>query len=132
MSIKKGGVISFRLPHDTSNDILIFLNKLKNTTGRTFSSRISQIFLNGLADELRHTKNDYIFLNIPKEFPAEKKKWLQSKETQQYILSTLMEPLIINQDTNIVSETVFMGQSNNKIPNETETFINDNFFDFDD
>lgn len=132
MEIKKGGVISFRLPHDTSIEILNYLNNLKNTTGRTFSSRILQIFLNGLANEHQDTKNDYIIFKIPKEFPYEKKKWLQSKETQQYILTVLTQPFAISTIPTIATETLIMENSQDKIPNETASFIYNNFINFDD
>lgn len=133
MAIKKGGVISFRLPQDTSNEILNYLSQLKIKTGRTFSSRILQIFLNGLANELqRHTRDDCIFLNIPKEFPFEKKRWLQSKETQQYLLSLLMQPRQELPNIDLVSEKVLIEQYQVSMPTNTEVFILDNFIDFDD
>lgn len=131
MSLKKGGVISFRLPNDITEEILDYLNNLKRNSGRTYSSRILQIFLKGLANEMQLDVEDYMFLKIPRELNIKKRKWLQSKETQEYLLSILMQSLPIQKEPKENADDGTMINSNN-IPTGTEAFIFNNFFDLDD
>jgi hypothetical protein len=132
MEIKKGGVISFRLPNDTTDEFLEYLNNLKSSSGRTFSSRILQIFLKGLANEAKLGKDDYIFLKVPREISIEKRKWLQSKETQQYLISLYTQPIFSMSEPSAVTENNTLSETNKIISSKTETFIFDNFIDLDD
>jgi hypothetical protein len=132
MQIKKGGVISFRLPNETPNEFIDYLNNLKCTSGRTFSSRILQIFLKGLANEMNlKNNNDYVLIKVPQEISLEKRKWLQSKDTQQYLISILLQLIFDKPETTAVSENVLLNTQKN-ITSKTETFIFDNFIDLDD
>ncbi|MDR7074740.1 hypothetical protein [Fictibacillus barbaricus] len=131
MSVKKGGVISFRLPNDTSTDIIYYLNNLKSKTGRNFSFHLLQIFLKGLAKNNHRFEEDYIFLKIPTELSIEKRKWLQSKETQLYLLSILLQSITNMSDKKYETKKVIESSSQNYMPSETMTFIHENFIGFD-
>jgi hypothetical protein len=132
MPIKKGGVISFRLPNDSTDEVLDYLNTLKSISGRAYSSRILQIFLKGLANEMEPERDDYILLKVPRELSFKKRKWLQTKENQQYLLSILTQAIFDKTEPRAVSENISLPKTQNNIPSKTETFIFENFIDLDD
>ena len=62
--IKRGQAITFRIPSDTPDYALKQLQRLKETEGRNFSSKVAQFVLSGVGNS-PHQDKEFVTLPLP-------------------------------------------------------------------
>lgn len=90
--IKRGQAITFRIPSNTPDHIIMQLQKLKETEKRNFSSKIAEFVLNGVSNDL-HQDKDVITLPLPHRLSTVQRDWLKHAHSEALLGSILYELL---------------------------------------
>ena len=90
--IKRGQAITFRIPSNTPDYMLLQLQKLKETEKRNFSSKIAQFVLNGVGRDL-HDDKELITLPLPHHLSKLQWDWLKHAQSEALLGSILYELL---------------------------------------
>ena len=90
--IKRGQAITFRIPSNTPDYMLLQLQKLKETEKRNFSSKIAQFVLNGVGRDL-HDDKELITLPLPHRLSKLQWDWLKHAQSEALLGSILYELL---------------------------------------
>jgi hypothetical protein len=88
--MERGHVLSFRLPSDTPDHILKYLQNLKDTEGRKFSKKITGIFFNGIAAS---TQQESISIPLHQPLTKEQREWLKHEQTETLIRNVFYQLL---------------------------------------
>lgn len=134
-----GKVVSFRLPHDTPQQVLKHLNKLKEKHGRKFSSEIAEKFVASIQEELvNKNPENYLVIPYPKYFKKEAREFLQNDRARamigQLIAQLLKDPTSeITLNSSEEEKTTDNNPKEEFIDNEAlKSFAQKTFLDFDD
>jgi hypothetical protein len=90
--IKRGQTISFRVPSDTPDHILKQLQRLKETERRNFSSKISELVLEGI-NNTRSGDRELVTIPLPKSLNKAQRNWLKHEHSEA-LLGTIIYNLI--------------------------------------
>ncbi|CAM4187156.1 hypothetical protein [Lederbergia lenta] len=82
--IQRGQAITFRLPSDTPDHILMKLQKLKETEKRNFSSKIAEFVVEGVNNSLT-SERETITIPLPKQLTKEQRSWLKHTHSEALI-----------------------------------------------
>ena len=90
--IKRGQAITFRIPSNTPDYMLLQLQKLKETEKRNFSSKIAQFVMSGVGSDL-HQDKELITLPLPHSLSEIQRDWLKHAQSEALLGSILYELL---------------------------------------
>lgn len=107
--IKRGQAITFRIPSNTPDHIIMQLQKLKETEKRNFSSKIAEFVLNGISNDL-HQDKEVITLHLPHHLSKVQRDWLKHSHSEALLGSILYELLT----DPMRATTLFASMSNDK------------------
>lgn len=88
--MERGHVLSFRLPSDTPDHILKYLQNLKDTEGRKFSKCLVEIFFAGIGVT---KEQEGIFIPLHQPLTKAQREWLKHEQSET-LLSNLFYQLI--------------------------------------
>ena len=83
--LEPGKTISFRLPNHTPSHVISYLNKLKKTEGRKFSSKIAPLFVDAIDDRITQSDSGDYSLPLSEDLSDEEMQWLENKHTKALI-----------------------------------------------
>jgi hypothetical protein len=89
--LEPGKTISFRLPNHTPSHVITYLNKLKKTEGRKFSSKIAPLFVDAIDDLIIQTDSDNYSLPLSENLSKEEMQWLENKHTKALISQIVLK-----------------------------------------
>lgn len=90
--IKRGQAITFRIPSDTPDYVLRQLQRLKETEGRNFSSKVAQFVLSGVGNN-SHQDKEFITLPLPHRLSKGQRDWLKHAHSEALLGNILYELL---------------------------------------
>lgn len=82
--IQRGQAITFRIPSDTPDHILVKLQSLKETEKRNFSSKIAGFVTEGVSQSLANER-ETITIPLPKQLSKEQRNWLKHTHSEALI-----------------------------------------------
>lgn len=89
--LEPGKTISFRLPNHTPSHVITYLNKLKKTEGRKFSSKIAPLFVDAIDDRITKKDSDNYSLPLSENLSKEEMQWLENKHTKALISQIVLK-----------------------------------------
>ena len=92
--IKRGQAITFRIPSNTPDHILMQLQRLKKMEKRNFSSKIAEFVLNGVNNDL-HQDKEVITLPLPHRLSKVQRDWLKHTHSE-VLLGNILYELLTN------------------------------------
>ncbi len=92
--IKRGQPITFRIPSDTPDHMLKYLQQLKKMERRNFSSKIAEFVMNGVSGTLSKQKETLI-IPLPKSLSKAQKDWLKHEHSEA-LLGSIVYQLLAN------------------------------------
>ncbi|MDR4935068.1 hypothetical protein RGU11_01590 [Rossellomorea marisflavi] len=92
--MSRGQPITFRIPSDTPDHILKHLQKLKETERRNFSSRIAELVVNGVNENLSKQR-EAITIPLPKGLDKSQRDWLKHEHSEA-LLGSIVYQLLSN------------------------------------
>lgn len=129
-NMQRGQVISFRLPSETSDHILKYLQRLKETEGRKFSKKLSELLMKGIGVA---TDQESIIIPINQTLTKEQKEWLKHEQSE-VILRNLVYQILTEPTSSIgiKGSPVVESKTAMKDVDELDDFDDDlSNFDFD-
>ncbi|USK70234.1 hypothetical protein [Peribacillus asahii] len=90
--IKRGQAITFRIPSDTPDYALKQLQRLKETEGRNFSSKVAQFVLSGVGNG-PHQDKEFVTLPLPQRLSKAQRDWLKHAHSEALLGNILYELL---------------------------------------
>ncbi|WP_347552982.1 hypothetical protein ABFG93_22300 (plasmid) [Pseudalkalibacillus hwajinpoensis] len=125
----RGKTISFRLPNDTPESVLSFLNELKEVEGRNFSRKLATILFEGILNKKEATED--IILTMPASLTKEEQEVLQNKITKRLLGHVIYQ--MITQDSPVKKENSELHERKEELLFETSAVHNrfaKSMFDF--
>jgi len=92
--LTRGQPITFRIPSDTSDQIIRQLQKLKESERRNFSSKIAEYVMNGVSDSLSRQRQT-ITIPLPKSLSKAQRDWLKHEHSEA-LLGSIVYQLLSN------------------------------------
>jgi hypothetical protein len=92
--IKRGQPITFRVPSDTPEHMLKYLQRLKKTERRNFSSKIAEFVMNGVSGSLAEQK-ETLAIPLPKSLSKAQRDWLKHEHSEA-LLGSIVYQLLSN------------------------------------
>ncbi|ERI10828.1 hypothetical protein [Aneurinibacillus aneurinilyticus] len=80
--IKPGQTIPFRLPKDTPEDIIEYLNEMKEKEGSSFNSKVTSLFIEAIYKK-KAEKKDVVSFPLPGTLTEEQQRWINNQHTRQ-------------------------------------------------
>ncbi|MES1043536.1 hypothetical protein FOA22_03300 [Heyndrickxia oleronia] len=139
MLIKKGSSLSCRLPNDTSTEVIDYLNKIKTSENRKFSSTLASFIINRIKEEIRSQETKQITFELPESITESQLQFLNNPSNQKFIISILLNSLNHKtentnsiaipkeQSTSIARKT--LSESKEKIEDSTANYIFNTFLE---
>lgn len=90
--VKRGQAISFRIPSDTPDHLLKYLQKLKETERRNFSSKIAEFVMQGVSQSSSR-EQETITIPIPHKLSKSQRNWLKHEHSEA-LLGSIMYQLL--------------------------------------
>lgn len=90
--VKRGQAISFRIPSDTPDHLLRYLQKLKETERRNFSSKIAEFVMQGVSQSSSR-EQETITIPIPHKLSKSQRNWLKHEHSEA-LLGSIMYQLL--------------------------------------
>ncbi len=90
--VKRGQAISFRIPSDTPDHLLKYLQKLKETERRNFSSKIAEFVMQGVSQS-SSKEQETITIPIPHKLSKSQRNWLKHEHSEA-LLGSIMYQLL--------------------------------------
>lgn len=87
--MERGYVLSFRLPSDTPNHILDYLQNLKDTEGRKFSSKCADLLRKGIGV----TAEDVVTIPLNQSLTKEQRDWLKHEQSEAILQNLITQVL---------------------------------------
>ncbi|WP_310828744.1 hypothetical protein [Paenibacillus pedocola] len=92
-SIKAGQTISVSLPLDTPQNVLLYLDQLKNTGERTYNRKISQLFIDSVSLACSKEKPG-LLLPFPEHLSEEQQDWFNQPYTRKMLAKWIFQLLL--------------------------------------
>ncbi|MEW9671701.1 hypothetical protein [Ammoniphilus sp. 3BR4] len=92
--MKRGQPITFRIPSDTPDHILKYLQQLKNTERRNFSSKIAEFVMSGVSGSISKHR-ETITIPLPKGLSKAQRDWLKHEHSEA-LLGSIVYQLLTN------------------------------------
>jgi glycerol-3-phosphate dehydrogenase len=90
----RGQPITFRIPSDTPDHILKHLQKLKETEKRNFSSKIAELVMTGVNNNVSKQR-EAITIPLPKGLEKSQRDWLKHEHSEA-LLGSIVYQLLSN------------------------------------
>lgn len=90
--VKRGQAISFRIPSDTPDHLLKYIQKLKETERRNFSSKIAEFVMQGVSQS-SSKEQETITIPIPHKLSKSQRNWLKHEHSEA-LLGSIMYQLL--------------------------------------
>ncbi|WP_066059514.1 hypothetical protein [Robertmurraya korlensis] len=90
--VKRGQAISFRIPSDTPDHLLKYLQKLKETERRNFSSKIAEFVMQGVSQS-SSKEQETITIPLPHKLSKSQRNWLKHEHSEA-LLGSIMYQLL--------------------------------------
>lgn len=90
--IKRGQPITFRVPPDTPEHMLKFLQQLKKTERRNFSSKIAEFVMNGVSGTLAE-QQETLTIPLPNRLTKAQRDWLKHEHSEALLGSIVFQLL---------------------------------------
>jgi hypothetical protein len=130
--VKRGQAISFRIPSDTPDHLLKYLQKLKETERRNFSSKIAEFVMQGVSQS-SSKEQETITIPLPHKLSKSQRNWLKHEHSEA-LLGSIMYQLLtdpvratallasLNSNSLDISEALYLQE-------EKDSVLNDHFID---
>jgi hypothetical protein len=92
--MKRGQPITFRIPSDTPEHVLKYLQQLKNTERRNFSSKIAELVMSGVSGSLSRQR-ETLTIPLPKGLSKIQRDWLKHEHSEA-LLGSIVYQLLSN------------------------------------
>lgn len=92
--VKRGQPITFRIPSDTPEHVLKYLQQLKNTERRNFSSKIAELVMSGVSGSLSRQR-ETLTIPLPKGLSKIQRDWLKHEHSEA-LLGSIVYQLLSN------------------------------------
>lgn len=121
--VKRGQAISFRIPSDTPDHLLKYLQKLKETERRNFSSKIAEFVMQGVSQSSSR-EQETITIPIPHKLSKSQRNWLKHEHSEA-LLGSIMYQLLtdpvratallasLNSNALDISEALYLQEESN-------------------
>lgn len=121
--VKRGQAISFRIPSDTPEHLLKYLQKLKETERRNFSSKIAEFVMQGVSQSSSR-EQETITIPIPHKLSKSQRNWLKHEHSEA-LLGSIMYQLLtdpvratallasLNSNALDISEALYLQEESN-------------------
>ena len=121
--VKRGQAISFRIPSDTPDHLLKYLQKLKETERRNFSSKIAEFVMQGVSQSSSR-EQETITIPIPHKLSKSQRNWLKHEHSEA-LLGSIMYQLLtdpvratallasLNSNALDISEALYLQEDSN-------------------
>ncbi|MRX71236.1 hypothetical protein GJU40_03495 [Bacillus lacus] len=106
--MKRGQTISFRIPSDTPDHLLKYLQNLKETERRNFSSKIAEFVMAGAASS-KGSSRETITVPLPHQLTKSQRNWLKHEHSEALIGNIIYQLL-----TDPVRSTSILATLNSK------------------
>jgi hypothetical protein len=90
--VKRGQAISFRIPSDTPDHLLKYIQKLKETERRNFSSKIAEFVMQGVSQS-SSKEQETITIPLPHKLSKSQRNWLKHEHSEA-LLGSIMYQLL--------------------------------------
>jgi hypothetical protein len=90
--IKRGQPVTFRIPSDTPDHILKYLQQLKEKEKRNFSSKVAEFVMNGVNGSLSEQR-ETLTIPLPKRLSKAQRDWLKHEHSEA-VLSSIVYQLL--------------------------------------
>jgi len=90
--IERGQPITFRIPSDTPEHQLKFLQQLKKTEKRNFSSKIAEFVMNGVSGSISRQR-ETLTIPLPKGLSKAQRDWLKHEHSEALLGSIVYQLL---------------------------------------
>lgn len=90
--VKRGQAISFRIPSDTPDHLLKYIQKLKETERRNFSSKIAEFVMQGVSQS-SSKEQETITIPLPHKLSKSQRNWLKHEHSEALLGSILYQLL---------------------------------------
>jgi len=90
--IERGQPITFRIPSDTPEHMLKFLQQLKKTERRNFSSKIAEFVMNGVSGSIARQR-ETLTIPLPKGLSKMQRDWLKHEHSEALLGSIVYQLL---------------------------------------
>ena len=84
--MKRGQVISFRLPSDTPDHVLKYLQNLKKLENRNFSKKIAELLIKGI----NSSDSDGVMIPVTEKLTKDQKEWLKHEQSIALLRNILL------------------------------------------
>lgn len=123
--VKRGQAISFRIPSDTPDHLLKYLQKLKETERRNFSSKIAEFVMQGVSQSSSRDQ-ETITIPIPHKLSKSQRNWLKHEHSEA-LLGSIMYQLLtdpvratallasLNSNALDISEALYLQEEDNNL-----------------
>ncbi len=92
--MSRGQPITFRIPSDTPDHVLKHLQRLKETEKRNFSSKIAELVVSGVNDNISKQR-EAITIPLPKGLDKSQRDWLKHEHSEA-LLGSIVYQLLSN------------------------------------
>lgn len=90
--VKRGQAISFRIPSDTPDHLIKFLQKLKETERRNFSSKMAEFVMKGVSSYYANER-ETVTIPLPQKLTKAQRDWLKHEHSEA-LLGNILYQLI--------------------------------------
>lgn len=90
--LERGQPITFRIPSDTPEHLLKFLQQLKKTERRNFSSKIAEFVMNGVSSSVSRQR-ETLSIPLPKGLSKAQRDWLKHEHSEALLGSIVYQLL---------------------------------------
>ncbi|MFE8701993.1 hypothetical protein ACFYKX_15435 [Cytobacillus sp. FJAT-54145] len=90
--IKRGQAITFRIPSNTPDHIMMQLQRLKETERRNFSSKMAEFILEGVNNSISKEK-EVVMIPLPKPLTKVQRNWLKHTHSEALVGSIIYQLL---------------------------------------
>jgi hypothetical protein len=133
-----GETISFRLPADTPQQVIDYLNDRKRVLERKFSSEMAPLFVEAVSKKLQDNSQEALSIPLPTDVSREQKEWLLNPNTR-VLIGHLLYQMLKNPAKAVELETSpntmeddALSQIAFKTNPAIQRFAKNTFLDFDD
>lgn len=129
--VKRGQAISFRIPSDTPDHLLKYIQKLKETERRNFSSKIAEFVMQGVSQS-SSKEQETITIPLPHKLSKSQRNWLKHEHSEA-LLGSIMYQLLtdpvratallasLNSNSLDISEALYLQEEEQTIHYEGDT-----------
>ncbi|MCM2534170.1 hypothetical protein NDK43_19655 [Neobacillus pocheonensis] len=123
--MKRGQVITFRLPSDTPEHILKYLQKLKESDKRDFSRKVAELVILGISNK---KEQETISIPMIQKLTKEQRDWLKHEQTEALLGNMIYQ--LFSEPARLTSIEVTEPKMEVQIPLQDKEEMDDDLNDF--